>query len=633
MIPFQWDVLNDRGNIVIESEREDATIPTEKSHVIENFRIAAGQKEGHHYGWLFQDSDLYKWIEAAANTIALEKDEALVAQVEETIELLEAAQDDDGYLSTYYQIDAPHLKFRRLFESHELYCIGHLIEAAIAYKEATGSGRLLQIADKAIDCIEARFGKSEGKIDGSDGHQEIELALVRLYESTGNRKYLDLSSYFLEVRGQNPHFFAEQLEENDRLGLQQGPKPVINTVYHQAHKPVIEQDSARGHAVRLVYMAQAMAGAGRHKQDEKLIGAAKKIWENIVQKRMYITGGIGSTVRGEAFTYDYDLPNDLMYCETCAAIGLLNFSNELLKTETDSQYADIMERTLYNSIISGMAWDGKHFFYVNPLEVDPQASAENPDKSHVKATRPSWFGCACCPPNLARTLPAVGGYAFTQKEDEVLLNLFIDSELAGEQAGEPYTIRQKHTVSETGQTVIAVEKASSEQLRLGIRIPYWAENPVLVVDGQETVAESSNGYTYVTVISDSMAIELTYTIAINEIEAHPLVKADKGKVALQRGPFIYCLEEQDNGKQLHLLALTGSVRPRFRSDKLLGDSVFLEAEGELQVMEDGWQGKLYRVHQKPQTIPKMLTFIPYYNWGNRSLGEMQVWVDKEDTHV
>ena len=168
---------------------------------------------------------------------------------------------------------------------------------------------------------------------------------------------------------------------------------------------------------------------------------------------------------------------------------------------------------------------------------------------------------------------------------------------------------------------------------MGIRIPYWAENPVLVVDGQETVAESSNGYTYVTVISDSMAIELTYTIAINEIEAHPLVKADKGKVALQRGPFIYCLEEQDNGKQLHLLALTGSVRPRFRSDKLLGDSVFLEAEGELQVMEDGWQGKLYRVHQKPQTIPKMLTFIPYYNWGNRSLGEMQVWVDKEDTHV
>ena len=184
-----------------------------------------------------------------------------------------------------------------------------------------------------------------------------------------------------------------------------------------------------------IYMAQAMAGAGRHKQDEKLIGAAKKIWENIVQKRMYITGGIGSTVRGEAFTYDYDLPNDLMYCETCAAIGLLNFSNELLKTETDSQYADIMERTLYNSIISGMALDGKHFFYVNPLEVDPQASAENPDKSHVKATRPSWFGCACCPPNLARTLPAVGRYAFTQKEDEVLLNLFIDSELAGEQAG------------------------------------------------------------------------------------------------------------------------------------------------------------------------------------------------------
>ncbi|WP_106450349.1 glycoside hydrolase family 127 protein [Trichococcus alkaliphilus] len=633
MIPFQWDVLNDRGNIVIESERDDATIPTEKSHVIENFKIAAGLKEGHHYGWLFQDSDLYKWIEAAANTLALEKDDALVAQVEETIDLLEAAQADDGYLSTYYQIDAPQLKFRRLFESHELYCIGHLIEAAIAYHEATGSDRLLQIADKAIACIETHFGKAEGKIDGTDGHQEIELALVRLYELTGNRKYLDLSAYFLEVRGQNPQFFAEQLEENDRLGLQQGPKPGINAVYHQADIPVIEQDTARGHAVRLVYMAQAMAGTGHYQENEKLVAAAKKIWDNIVQKRMYVTGGIGSTVRGEAFTYDYDLPNDLMYCETCAAIGLLNFSNELLRAETDSRYSDIMERVLYNGIISGMALDGKHFFYVNPLEVDPQASALNPDKSHVKATRPSWFGCACCPPNLARTLPAVGRYAFTQKDDEVLLNLFIDSELVGEQGGKAYTIRQSHTFSEDGRTLITVGKASAELLRLGIRIPYWAEHPVLVVDGEETIADIRNGYTYVTVKSESTAIELTYTIATNELEAHPLVKADKGKVALQRGPFIYCLEEQDNGKQLHLLALTGAIRPRFRSDKILGDIVCLEGEGELQMMEDGWQDTLYRVHQKPQTISKKLMFIPYYSWGNRSLGEMQVWIDKEDAYV
>ena len=322
-----------------------------------------------------------------------------------------------------------------------------------------------------------------------------------------------------------------------------------------------------------------------------------------------------------------------MYCETCAAIGLLNFSNELLKSETDSRYADIIERTLYNGIISGMALDGKHFFYVNPLEVDPQASAMNPDKSHVKATRPSWFGCACCPPNLARTLPAVGRYAFTQKADEVLLNLFIDCELAAEKDGKAYTIRQSHTFFEQGRTLITVEKTTSAVLRLGIRIPYWTENPMLVVDGEEVVAEISNGYTYVTVKSESTAIELSYTIAINELEAHPLVKADKGKVSLQRGPFIYCMEEQDNRKQLHLLALTGAIRPRFRSDKILGDIVCLEAEGELHVMEDDWQDTLYRVHKKPQTVPQKLTFIPYYSWGNRSLGEMQVWIDKEDAHV
>jgi len=633
MIPFQWDVLNDRGDIVIESERDDASIPTEKSHVIENFRIAAGLKDGSHYGWLFQDSDLYKWIEAAANTLAIAGDETLAARVEEAIDLLEAAQAEDGYLSTYYQIEAPQLRFRRLFESHELYCIGHLIEAAIAYYEATGSGRLLQVADKAIACVEAHFGEAEGKIDGTDGHQEIELALVRLYELTGNQRYLDLSAYFLAVRGQNPDFFSNQVEENERLGLQQGPKPLVNTVYHQADRPVTEQDTARGHAVRLVYMAQAMAGTGHYGEDEKMLTAAKKIWNNIVHKRMYVTGGVGSTVRGEAFTYDYDLPNDLMYCETCAAIGLLNFSNELLKSETDSRYADIMERTLYNSIISGMALDGKHFFYVNPLEVDPLASAHNPDKSHVKATRPSWFGCACCPPNLARTLPAVGRYAFTQKADEVLLNLFIDSELSGEQHGNAYTIRQNHTLSETGSTRITVEKTASERLRLGIRIPYWAENPRFVVDGEEVVPEIRNGYTYVEADAEKTEIRVDYAMAVQQLEAHPLVKADKGKVALQRGPFIYCLEEEDNGKHLHLLALTGAIRPRFRRDELLGDSVFLEAEGKMQLIAADWEDRLYRVRRKTPTVPKNLTFIPYYSWGNRSLGEMRVWIDKEEADV
>ncbi|GEL67359.1 hypothetical protein MPS01_15140 [Marinilactibacillus psychrotolerans] len=331
MIPFQWDVLHDQGNITIDKERNDASIPSDKSHAIENFKIAAGRSEGHHYGWLFQDSDVYKWLESAANVYSIAQDEKLKEMMDEVVDLLEDAQDEDGYLSTFYQIDAPELKFRRLFESHELYCAGHLIEAAIAYQAATNDDRLIQVVEKLIRCIQNHFGSEKGKINGADGHQEIELALVKLYEVTQNEEYLELSKWFLEIRGQDPEFYQKQLDENRKLGLGKEHPFSINTVYYQAHKPVYEQEEAAGHAVRLVYMAAAMADVAYHTKNKKMLTAAKRIWKNIVKKRMYITGGIGSTVLGEAFTFDYDLPNDTMYCETCASIGLMFFAKAMLK--------------------------------------------------------------------------------------------------------------------------------------------------------------------------------------------------------------------------------------------------------------------------------------------------------------
>ena len=251
MIPYQWNVLHDQENITIDKERDDENIPSEKSHAIQNLKIAAGLAEGDHYGWLFQDSDVYKWLEAASNSYAIHPDEKLLSMMDEVISLIEAAQDEDGYISTYYQINNPKLKFRRLFESHELYCAGHLIEAAVAHYKATGSERLITVSNQFVQCIKNHFGDEEGKINGADGHQEIELALVKLYEVTKDESLLELSAYFLEVRGQDPDFYKKQLEENIENGLSQGPIPTINNEYHQSHQPVMEQEEAVGHAVRL----------------------------------------------------------------------------------------------------------------------------------------------------------------------------------------------------------------------------------------------------------------------------------------------------------------------------------------------------------------------------------------------
>lgn len=630
MIPFQWNVLNDQEDIIIDKERDDASIPSDKSHVIENFKIAAGKESGHHYGWLFQDSDLYKWLEAVAYSLALEHDNKLKKMADEVIHLLEEAQDEDGYLSTYYQIDAPKLKFRRLFESHELYCAGHLIEAAIAYYEATGEDKLLQIACRFADCINANFGPEEGKIHGADGHQEIELALTKLYEVTGNREYLNLSGYFLQVRGQDPDFYTKQLQKNKEEGLTHESIPMINLKYHQAHKPVLEQETAEGHAVRLVYMAAAMADVAYYTDNDKLFQTCKKIWGNIVERRMFVTGGIGSTVHGEAFTFDYDLPNDTMYCETCASIGLVYFAYNMLKIESDAIYSNVMERCFYNSIISGMALDGKHFFYVNPLEVDPKASKFDPGKSHVKATRPSWFGCACCPPNIARTLTSIGKYIYSEKEDSILVNLYLDNKTALNYQDNPITIEQETDYLENGKVKIKIHNDQNKELKIGIRIPTWTNDWTIKVSGHEIQSAEKNGYVYLLTSQKKEEISLQFSMPIIQLSAHPLIKADTDKVAIQRGPFVYCLEEEDNGNNLHLLRIKDKTTMKIKKSSNPEKIIVIEVEGEKSVIEEKWHEQLYLPYEKGKKQSKTLSFIPYYSWGNRSLGEMKVWIHKKD---
>ena len=635
MIPYQWKVLNDEIDVQIERERDDASIPNEKSHALENFRIACGMHEGHHYGWVFQDSDVYKWLEAVAYSLMEEMDESLKKTADSVVDLIAMAQEEDGYLGTYFTIEEPDRKFKSLINSHELYCAGHFMEAAAAYYQATGNRKVLDTAEKLASCIMRALGP-EGEF-GYDGHEEIEIGLMKLYHLTGEEKYLRLSRHFLQIRGTDEDFFAEQRKTDP------GKHPLIGGVdllprrYFQVHRPLLEQDTAEGHAVRLVYMCTAMADVAASTGDQDMLNACRKIWNNIVERRMYITGGIGSTVHGEAFTFDYDLPNDTMYCETCASVGLIFFARQMLRCESAGIYGDVMERALYNTVLSGTALDGKHFFYVNPLEVQPEASRLDPGKSHVKPVRPQWLGCACCPPNLARLLSSVDQYLYTVKEDLCLVNLYMSSEAQLFVAGKTVRITQTTDYPRSGVIHLRVSADESKPMTLGLRIPAWSGSFEAMLDGtdaaglrREGTGAYERGYYYLKNLTGEHEIVLKLCVEPRLWSANPLVKEDIGKVALTRGPVVYCLEEADNGKNLHLLSIEASGTMKEEREKgALGDIIRISVPGtRMRVPKE--EHSLYRPAE--EEIPEdtaLIHFIPYYTWGNRGSNEMQVWVRRK----
>ncbi len=624
MIPYQWKVLNDEINVNIERERDDASIPNEKSHALENFRIAAGISGGHHYGWVFQDSDVYKWLEAAAYSLSEQMDEKLKEAADSVVDLIAAAQEENGYLGTYFTIEEPDRKFKSLMNSHELYCAGHFMEAAAAYFEATGNRKVLDCAEKLAACIGRELGP-DGSF-GYDGHEEIEIGLMKLYHLTGEERYLALSRHFLMIRGTDEDFFGEQRRHDP------GKKPLIAGMdhiprkYFQVHKPVPEQDTAEGHAVRLVYLCTAMADVAASTGDEELLGACRKIWRNIVDRRMYITGGIGSTVHGESFTFDFDLPNDTMYCETCASVGLVFFAGQMLRNEPRGEYGDVMECALYNTVLSGTALDGKHFFYVNPLEVNPKSSECDPGKSHVKAVRPQWLGCACCPPNLARLLASIDRYIYTVSGDTCLVNLYMGSTAEFSLPGGDVTIRQETDYPKSGTVRLFVRKSGSGPWNLGLRVPGWAEGFRVSVNGTALERTPENGYLYLRDPAGSVDIVLELEMKAGCWRADPRVRADVGKVAVKRGPVVYCLEEADNGDNLQLLSIDRDpVFEEHEETGELGDIVVISAPGtRLRLREDG--AGLYRREDGAEETPVTLHFIPYYTWANRGSNEMSVWV-------
>ncbi|KPG70567.1 glycoside hydrolase family 127 protein [Enterococcus sp. RIT-PI-f] len=613
-IPYQYQVLNDALDIDVQAERKDDSLPAGKSHALENFRIAARQTEGTHFGWFFQDSDVYKWLESAAYSLVNQKDSALIDSIDEVVELLAAAQEEDGYLNTFFQLTRPELKYRQLYFSHELYCAGHLVEAAIAYDLATGKKQLLEIAEKNVRNIMQYFGREANQIQGADGHQEIELALVRLYEHTDNETYLALADFFLEVRGENPDFYEQEIAENAALGLS-AEQPAIDLTYLQAYDQPKNQREAKGHAVRLLYMASGMAKVAQYTKDSALITACEAIWKDIAYKKMYITGGVGGTVHGEAFIGAYDLPNDTMYCETCASIALVQFSFEMFKLTQEHHYLDVLTQALYNGVLAGASIDGKQFFYVNPLEVMPESCRHNPGKGHVKTQRPDWLGCACCPPNFARMISALQRFVYTQEGNTLFINLFVASHL---KRTNQFTIEQIGDFPFDDQMTI---NYSGIAQKIIIYKPKWLKS--FQVDSQQVWHETDQALIFEA--STKVTARITFQQPVQMLGANPLVTQDINQAAIQRGPFVYCLEESDNGKGISQcrIPIDSVAFTITESQKLLPRTLEIDVAG---FQSQRWGQEALYLPLSEEYAPKKWRMIPYHLWGNRGEGEMRVWL-------
>lgn len=621
VIPYQWKVLND--------ELEDV----EKSSAIKNFKIAAKEMEGNFYGFIFQDSDVYKWLEAVAYSLHLKENKELEKCADEVIDLIGRAQQEDGYLHTYFIIERPDMKFKNLWECHELYCAGHFFEAATAYYNATGKEKVIEIAKKLADCIYNNFGNEEGKIKGYDGHEEVELGLMSLYSVTKEKRYLDLAKFFIDERGQSPHFFELEWEARGKTSYWNGwnlcespnaSKDFISCIgaeYNQTHKPVREQDEAVGHSVRVVYMLCGMIDVARESEDNSLLDACQKLWSNIVNKKMYITGAIGSTHVGEAFTGNYDLPNDSLYGETCASIGLAMAAKRMLNTEINSKYSDVIEKEIYNGIISGIAMDGKSFFYVNPLEVYPK-NHTNPVLEQVKVERQKWYPCACCPPNVARFLLNIGDYIYSSNNDTVYIHQYIANN-SKINIGESFVdIEMKCDLLKSQDIEIKIS-GDLENKNIALRVPSWSSGYSVKIFNNEAQYEIVDGYIYLRNIQGAdVSIYLSFNSELKVMKASKRVRYDAGKVAITYGPLVYCAEEIDNGDMLYNLLIKDSKE--FKREEFIHNELEL-----FKVIFDGYReidndDSLY--HENNVALEnKEITLVPYHYWGNRGIGEMQVW--------
>lgn len=604
VLPYQEKILNDE-------------VPgAEKSHALANFRIAAGLEQGEFYGMVFQDSDVAKWLEAAAYSLWVHPDPELERRAGAVIDLVEKAQQPDGYLDTYFTIKEPEHRWKNLLEGHELYCMGHMMEAAAAWYEVTGGDKLLRIAGRMANHIASVFGPDRY---GIPGHEEIEVGLLRLYQVTGTASYLELAMYFLNARGTRPDFFQEETARRDFSIFDMDP---ANTLYNQSFAPVREQSSAEGHAVRAVYLYRAMADAAAAAGDPGLRDACRRLMDSIQNRKMYITGAIGSSGELESFSKDYDLPGDRAYAETCAQVGLVFFARSMLDLEPDGRYADLMERCLYNSTISGMQLDGKHFFYVNPLETNPGLSGEVFGMRHVLPERPGWYQCACCPPNLARMILSLGRLVWSEDPDAIFAHLYpghtAELSLARVEVESGYPWK--------GEVKLTVTPREQKRFRLALHVPGYLDGDAFQVlcNGKPADGIVVKGYYYLDrTWSPGDTVTLSFPLKPRRVYGSLRCLDTAGRVALERGPIVYCLEEADNGPQLQALLLRrdAEIHEVFETGGVLAGAVTLTAGGLREADSD-----ILYSETPPARSAARLKAVPYYLWGNRGLGQMRVWI-------
>jgi len=550
---------------------------------------------------IFWDSDVAKWLEGAAYILCEKQDEHLIKLIDETIDTIENNQDETGYFNSYFLVTEQDQRFCHRTE-HELYCAGHLMEAAVTYFEITGKDKFLKIMCKYADYIDKVF-----RIEGSagfttPGHPEIELALIRLYHATGNLNYLQLSKFFIDQRGCN--------EKDNKF------YDFANAKYAQDHLPLREQKTAEGHAVRAVYLYNAMVDISQEFQDEALFDACKSIFKNIAERRMYITGGIGSTDVGEAFTIDYDLPNQKAYAETCAALGLALFAHKMSLASPDSVYADIAERALYNGFLSGVSLDGKSFFYENPLEIDPKQHKRNScthTAEHLPIMqRKEIFDCSCCPPNVLRYIASLGNMLYSKNDDTVFVHHFMSSTAVLE----GLKITQKTNYPSEGDIHLYIKGKCS---KIAIRIPGWCSS--FTIDKEY---ELKNGYAYIKA-SDNTEIQVSFEMPVRMMESSPYVHENAGRIAVTRGPLVYCIEGVDCDENLRDISIELNTAFKVKFDEFFNAPV-LFTKGYRRNSSD-FKG-LYMPAEN-RYMKQDLKLIPYFGFANRGISEMLVWILKK----
>jgi DUF1680 family protein len=562
---------------------------------------------------MFWDSDVAKVIEAAAYALYRKPNPDLEEKMDAIIEMFGRLQLPDGYMNSWFIRMQPGKRWTNLRDCHELYCAGHLMEAAVAYFHATKKRALLDIMSRYADHIDRTFGPSPGQKPGYCGHEEIELALIRLGRTTGEQRYFNLARYFVEQRGQQPHYFDVEAAERGA-----DPKQFRHRTYeyNQSHLPVRQQNKVIGHAVRAMYLYSGMADVATEFGDDTLTDALKILWDDLTTKQMYVTGGIGPAASNEGFTDYYDLPNESAYAETCASVGLVMLASRMLGRGPDRVYADIMEQALYNGALSGLATDGATFFYDNPLE------------SRGKHHRWTWHRCPCCPPNIARTVAAIGSYMYGVSADEAAIHLYGESTARLMIGTTPVTLTQNTNYPWDGRISIEVGLDAPASFKLALRIPGWCRTPSASVQGDwlDVTPIEDKGYLRIErQWQGGETIVLDLPMEARFIHANPAVKADLGRAALARGPMIYCAEEVDNASGLNSLIVEDDAKDANagRAEGLDG-AVALDLKARRERWSD-WTGKLYDT-EKPTIEETNVRFVPYHLWDNRAPGEMLVWV-------